>query len=203
MGKEIDELPCKPKCLINMDPTKFCPTWNKQGRCPQRYLAKNTYEDMEDALYVKGIARVEILAAVDDSRKVLDVIYSDPSGTPIAEFMEYHKEEIKERMRKSQLMISDACSIYETGTMDLQEKFETLRHKFKADKPSREELEQDIAEIREKSNDKITPELPKPRVPVFCMVGSEAQLYMQELLGYVVKNIFKLKKTEFRKWPQV
>ena len=106
-------------------------------------------------------------------------------------------------MRKSQLMISDACSIYETGTMDLQEKFKTLRNKFKADKPSREELEQDIADIREKSSDKVAQELPKPRVPVFCMVGSEAQLYMQELLDYVVKNILKLKKTEFRKWPQV
>ena len=52
-------------------------------------------------------------------------------------------------MRKSQLMISDACSIYETGTMNLQEKFKTLQNKFKADKPLREELEQDIAVIRE------------------------------------------------------
>ena len=76
-------------------------------------------------------------------------------------------------------MISDACSIYETGTMDLKEKFETLWNKFKALKPSREELELlDIADIREKSSDKVAQELLKPRVPAFCMVGSEAQLHM-------------------------
>ena len=117
--------------------------------------------------------------------------------------MEYHKDEIKEGMRKYQLVISDTCSINKTGTIDLKQKFETLWNKFKADKPSREELEQDIADFREKSSDNVAQELPKPRVPVFCMVGSEAQLYMQELLDYVVKNILKLKKTEFRKWPQV
>ena len=65
---------------------------------------KETYKDVEDTLYVRCIAKVEILAAVDDSRKVFDIIYSISPCTPIAEFMEYHKDEIKERMRKSQLM---------------------------------------------------------------------------------------------------
>ena len=71
-----------------MDPTKFCPTWNKQGTHTQRYLVGKTYEDVEDALYVRGIAKVEILAAVYDLRKVLDIIYSTSPCTPIAEFME-------------------------------------------------------------------------------------------------------------------
>ena len=65
-----------------MDPTKFCPTWNKQGTHTRRYLVGKTYEDVEDALYVRGIA------AVYDLRKVLDIIYSTSPCTPIAEFME-------------------------------------------------------------------------------------------------------------------
>ena len=52
-----------------MDPTKFCPTWNKQGTHTRRYLVGKTYEDVEDALYVRGIAKVEILAAVYDLGK--------------------------------------------------------------------------------------------------------------------------------------
>ena len=52
------------------------PNWAKQGRRTRRFLAKKTYEDVEDAFYRKGIVRVKILAAVDDSRKVLDVLCS-------------------------------------------------------------------------------------------------------------------------------
>ena len=99
MVKEHDELPAKPKCLMNMDPTKFHPDWAKQGRRTRRFLAKKTFEDVEDAFYKKGIARVEILAAVDDSRKVLSVLCSAPPGTPIPNFLDFHKIEIEDRMK--------------------------------------------------------------------------------------------------------
>ena len=203
MAKEKDELPTKPKCLVNMDPTKFHPDWAKQGRRTRRFLAKKTYEDVEDAFYKKGIVRVEILAAVDDSRKVLDVLCSAPPGTPIAEFTDYHKKEMEDRVRKSQLMISDGCKIFEAGTMDYQSKFEALREKFNAEKPTRYEVEDDIVGMREKAKPLGEFEMPKPRVPVYCMVASEAQIYMQELMDFIVKQVLKLKKTDFRRWPQV
>lgn len=203
MVKEHDELPAKPKCLMNMDPTKFHPDWAKQGRRTRRFLAKKTFEDVEDAFYKKGIARVEILAAVDDSRKVLSVLCSAPPGTPIADFLDFHKIEIEDRMKKSQLMISDGCKIFETATMDIQSKFEALREKFKAEKPTREEVEQDIVGIRENAKTLEDPEMPRPRVPVFSLIAAEAQMYMQELMDYIVKHVLKLKKNDFRRWPQV
>ena len=203
MAKEKDELPTEPKCLVNMDPTKFHPDWAKQGRRTRRFLAKKTFEDVEDAFYKKGIARVEILAAVDDSRKVLSVLCSAPPGTPIADFLDFHKIEIEDRMKKSQLMISDGCKIFETATMDIQSKFEALREKFKAEKPTREEVEQDIVGIRENAKTLEDPEMPRPRVPVFSLIAAEAQVYMQELMDYIVKHVLKLKKNDFRRWPQV
>ena len=158
---------------------------------------------MEDAFYKKGIARVEILAAVDNSRKVLCVLCSAPPGTPIADFLDFHKIEIEDRMKKSQLMISDGCKIFETDTLDIQSKFKALRDKFKAEKPSREEVEEDIAEMRNNAKTLEDPEMPKPRVPVYSLIAAEAQVYMQELIDFMVKNVLKLKKKDFRRWPQV
>ena len=71
VNKEFHLLPEEPKSLKRMDPTKFRPTWNKSGRRSRLTMASKTYEEVESAFYEKGIARVSILAAVDDTRKVL------------------------------------------------------------------------------------------------------------------------------------
>ena len=179
------------------------PRLGQAGQEDKEVPGKENVKDVEDAFYKKGIVRVEILAAVDDSRKVLDVLCSAPPGTPIAEFMDYHKKEIEDRVKKSQLMISDGCKIFEAGTMDYQSKFEALREKFNAEKPTRDEVEDDIVGMREKAKSVGEFEMPKLRVPVYCLVASEAQIYMQEFMDFIVKQILKLKKTDFRKWPQV
>ena len=73
--KESELLPTKPKSLTNFDPTKFRPDWAKQGRRARMQMATKCYDDVETAVYCKGVARVSLLAAVDDSRKVCQLCF--------------------------------------------------------------------------------------------------------------------------------
>ena len=57
MVNEIDLFPPKPKGLVVFDPTRFLPDWKKQGRRTRLQLARDNYNNVDTALYEKGIAR--------------------------------------------------------------------------------------------------------------------------------------------------
>ena len=70
MVKEIALLPEVPKCLTNFDPTKFRPDWKASGRRWRVDKAAKCLDEVGEALYSKGVVRMSLMAAVDDSRKV-------------------------------------------------------------------------------------------------------------------------------------
>ena len=141
MVKEIALLPLVPKCLTNFDPTKFRPDWKASGRRWRVDKAAKCLDEVGEALYSKGVVRMSLMAAVDDSRKVchivviidvviviiviivasppltfinpqtVKVLSAAPLGTPIAVFLENHKEEMELAIRQSQLMVTAACRI--------------------------------------------------------------------------------------------
>ena len=78
MVNEIDLFPPKPKGLVVFDPTRFLPDWKKQGRRTRLQFAKDTYNNVDTALYEKGIARVMLAACVDDGHKVV-ILFSSLS----------------------------------------------------------------------------------------------------------------------------
>ena len=78
MVNEFDLLPPKPKGLVVFDPTRFLPDWKKQGRRTRLQFAKDTYNNVDTALYEKGIARVMLAACVDDGHKVV-ILFSSLS----------------------------------------------------------------------------------------------------------------------------
>jgi hypothetical protein len=86
MGREKDELPDAPPSLSNMDPTMFRPNWNAQGRRYRAGLARKNYDETMTSFYEKGVAKVNILAAVDDSRATLRVLVAAPPGIRAAEY---------------------------------------------------------------------------------------------------------------------
>ena len=84
-------------------------------------------------------------------------------------------------------MISYGCKIFEACKMYYQSKFEAVREKFNSETPTQDEVEDDIFGMREKAKSVGDLEMPKPRVPVYCMVASEAQIYMQEFMDFIVQ----------------
>ena len=182
MVKEIALLPEVPKCLTNFDPTKFRPDWKASGRRWRVDKAAKCLDEVGEALYSKGVVRMSLMAAVDDSRKVchivviidvviviivviivasppltfinpqtVKVLSAAPPGTPIAVFLENHKEEMELAIRQSQLMVTAACRIADAPHMTIPDKFSALRGHFGAREPTREETEQDILDIRRKT----------------------------------------------------
>ena len=132
MVKEIALLPEVPKCLTNFDPTKFRPDWKASGRRWRVDKAAKCLDEGGGALYSKGVVRMSLMAAVDDSRKVchivviidvviviIVIIVASPPLTFInpqtvkalsaALFLENHKEEMELAIRQSQLMVTAAC----------------------------------------------------------------------------------------------
>ena len=107
--------------------------------------------------------------------QTVKVLSAAPPGTPIAVFLEKHKEEMELAMRQSQLMVTSASRIAYAPHMSIPEKFSALREHFGAREPTREETEKDISDLRRK-NDVAEPEMPRPRVPVFLLTVAEAQL---------------------------
>ena len=131
--------------------------------------------------------------------QTLEIITSCPPGTPIARFLAAHQEELNEAMRQTQMMLASACCTSEADNLSIPEKFQQLRKQFEAPQPSAEEVQQEINDLS--NNIPIESTFPKPRVPVYLMTIDESQLYMQELLDYIVKTHLHLKATQFRKWP--
>ena len=125
-----------------------------------------------------------------------------PPGTPIAAFLDNNRQEIELAMRQTQLMLAQACRTAEASHLSIPEKFKSIREQFGATTPTREETQEDIDQLRSKNALKEQ-EIPVPRVPVFLLTVAEAQLYLQELLDFIVKSILQVKQTEFRRWPQV
>ena len=74
MVKEIELLPEVPKCLTNFDPTKFRPDWKESGRRWRDDKASKCLDEVGEALYSKGVVRMSLMAAVDDSRKVCHIV---------------------------------------------------------------------------------------------------------------------------------
>ena len=74
MVKEIALLPEVPKCLTNFDPTKFRPDWKASGRRWRVDKAAKCLDEVGEALYSKGVVRMSLMAAVDDSRKVCHIV---------------------------------------------------------------------------------------------------------------------------------
>ena len=74
MVKEIALLPEVPKCLTNFDPSKFRPDWKASGRRWRVDKAAKCLDEVGEALYSKGVVRMSLMAAVDDSRKVFTVL---------------------------------------------------------------------------------------------------------------------------------
>ena len=65
MVKEIALLPEVPKCLTNFDPTKFRPDWKASGRRWRVNKAAKCLDEVEEALYSKGVVRMSLMAAVE------------------------------------------------------------------------------------------------------------------------------------------
>ena len=74
MVKEIALLPEVPKCLTNFDPTKFRPDWKASGRRWRVDKASKCLDEVGEALYSKGVVRMSLMSAVDDSRKVCHIV---------------------------------------------------------------------------------------------------------------------------------
>ena len=166
-------------------------------------MARTAYNDVETAFYEKGVARVAIMSTVDDTRKSFGTLMAAPPGTPMDDFLKEHEEEIKERMEKTQMMIAEGVRTVGAPNLTMQDKFEKLRENFEATKPSQEEIEQDINDLTKKTSPETNPELPKPRVPVYELITTEAAIYMQEVMDFIMKYKLGVKRSVFRKWPQV
>ena len=126
-----------------------------------------------------------------------------PPGTPIARFMEENREKLEEAMIETQMMINNAVKTADADHISLTGKFDQLRAQFGAEAPSFEETEADIEALRTKNKEGKEEEIPKPLWPVYLLNVAEAQLYLQDLLDYIVKNILKVKTTDFRRWPKI
>merc|ERR1719370_1737964 len=137
MVKEIELLAEVPKSLRNFDPTKFRPDWKASGRRWRVDKAAKCLDEVGEALYSKGVVRMSLMAAVDDSRKTVKVLSAAPPGTPIAVFLENHKEEMELAIRQSQLMVTAACRIADAPHMTIPDKFSALRGHFGAREPTR------------------------------------------------------------------
>ena len=74
MVKEIELLPEVPKCLMNFDPTKFRADWKASGRRWRVDKASKCLDEVGEALYSKGVVRMSLMSAVDDSRKVCHIV---------------------------------------------------------------------------------------------------------------------------------
>lgn len=81
----------------------------------------------------------------------------------------------------------------EADNLSNPEKFKQLR------KLSAEEVQEELNDLR---NDlPIESTFPTPRVPVYLMTIVELQLYLQDLVAYILKTDLQLKANQFRKWP--
>ena len=137
MVKEIELLPEVPKCLMNFDPTKFRADWKASGRRWRVDKASKCLDEVGEALYSKGVVSMSLMAAVDDSRKVCHIVVIIDvviviivviMGTPIAVFLENHKEKMELAIRQSQLMVTAACLIADAPHMSIPEKFSVLKN---------------------------------------------------------------------------
>ena len=154
-------------------------------------MAKGVYNDVKVAFYEKGVARVSMMSTVDDMRRPFGTILAAPPCTPIDTFLKNHEEEIKEAMDLTQMMITEGVKTVAAPHLTLQNKFEKLRKQFEATKPTQEEVEEDLNEIRGKSTTDAEPELPKPRVPVYDLIIAEASTYMQEVMDFIMVHVLK------------
>ena len=107
-------------------------------------------------------------------------------------------------MRQTQLMLGQACRTVDATHLSIPDKFRNLREQFGAPTPTREEIQQGIDELRHKNAEQVQEvPIPRPRVPVFLLTVAEAQLFLQELIDFIVKSVLKVKQSKFRRWPQV
>ena len=155
---------------------------------------------MEKATYRKAMAMVSMVAVVDDKRRVQEVLLLATPGTPIADFLDEHEEELRRRMEETQVLLTAATADMSSANLTMEEKFSKVWEKFKVEKKSVETLEKEIEEVRSAAmrNEKEK-EMPKPRIPVYHLTQEEAADYLQELLSFIQRNILKVKRTEFRK----
>ena len=71
MVSKREVLPKKPKSLKVFEPSRFIPDWGKQGRRYRLKALEKLFKDVVEATYSKGVARVGIMAACGDNRKVV------------------------------------------------------------------------------------------------------------------------------------
>ena len=198
MRREKDLLPVKPKSLQGFNPVQFQPDWRAQGRRTRVTFAEHTFRDVEKALYEKGVAKVQFMTAVDDSRKTLETLMAFPPGTAIARYLEPRLGEIKKAMEETQIELAEATDIRTNPGLSEHEKFAKLSHIF--DGYTSEEIDvqikDDLLEIAAQRETDFRPE-----IPVYAMTGDEAMQYLQRLLDHIQREVKKLKRTHFRKWP--
>ena len=198
MGREKDSLPVKPKSLQGFNPLQFQPDWKAQGRRTRITFAEHTFRDVEKALYEKGVAKVQFMTAVDDSRKTLETLIAFPPGTAIARYLEPRLEEIRKAMEDTQVELVEATDVRMNPGLSEQEKFAKLSQIF--DGYTSEEIDvqikDDLMEIAAQSETDF-----RPDIPVYSMTGDEAMQYLQRLLEHIQRKVKNLKSTHFRKWP--
>ena len=202
MAKERDLLPVKPTSLQNFNAFNFHPDWNGAGRRYRTTWAENTFEQVEEATYNKGVVKVVLTACVDDQRRLLDVLQAFPPGTPIAAFFEEHEETIKRLMKESQMMFTNACLDYKNPSLKIEDKLKTLRNTFNATDLDNDMIDTDFQKQLERTETASKEiKLDKPKIPVYAMQAVEAQHYFQTVMDFVQKEKLKVKRKEFRKWP--
>ena len=133
----------------------------------------------------------------------LRLLWAAPPGTPMEKFLKDHETEIEEAMNASQMQINSAVRISEADHLSLPQKLDKMRAEFGAEAPSREETELDIEILRKGAATDCVKDVPTPPFPVYLLNIGESQLYLQDLMDFIVKNVLKVKMTSFRKWPQV
>ena len=96
---------------------------------------------------------VSTVAIVDDKRRVQEVLLSATPGTPIADFLDEHEEELRRRMEETQVLLTAATADMSSANLTMEEKFSKVWEKFKVEKKSIETLEKEIEEVRSAARD--------------------------------------------------
>ena len=131
----------------------------------------------------------------------LVILFFSIPGTPIADFLDEHEEELRRRMEETQVLITAATADMSSANLTMEEKFSKVWEKFKVENKSIETLEKEIEEVRSAARDnEEEKEVPKLRIPVYHLTQEEAADYFQELLSFIQRNILKVKRTEFRNY---
>ena len=85
-------------------------------------MYNGVYSDVERAIYKRAMAMVSMVAVVDDKRRVQEVLLSATPGTPIADFLDEHEEELRRRMEETQLLTATTADM-SSANLTMEEKF--------------------------------------------------------------------------------